>query len=361
VTSPPNPAAAADIAAILDPARYGARSSTYDEIVAAAESHYWDPDDPRYVDLAKPFDLEKQTVLPPAFTPELLTAAADRLDGGQRVAFANELARFHVSQLLHGEQAAVALCGKLCTVFLDGGEQEYAANQAREEARHVRALGRYVARRWGAPLPAARRLGSLLMKTASGTVHQIIIAIQIMLEGVALGMMAALQPTTADPVLGRILQLMLTDEAYHHRFGQIWGEQSIPRITAAEREQVENWAAACFVELTAALYSPEPRAEIYRRFGFEPQWIAGAIREAFRLPALRQQVRVDGQLRILVRTLVQTGIMTERTRPLYQQWFNVADLARDQSRPEDAIAEQTTAELREINRRLHDRVPRPRR
>jgi hypothetical protein len=32
-----------DFQALLDPARYGRRSSAFDEVIAAIESHYWDP------------------------------------------------------------------------------------------------------------------------------------------------------------------------------------------------------------------------------------------------------------------------------------------------------------------------------
>ena len=36
----------------------------------------------------------------------------------------------------------------------DPGAQEYAANQTREEGRHVTAYAKYIKARWGKPLPA---------------------------------------------------------------------------------------------------------------------------------------------------------------------------------------------------------------
>ncbi len=351
--------AAGDVASMLDPARYGTRSSAFDEIIAAAESHYWNPDDPRYLDYGKAFDLAEQPLLPPAFTPELLTAAADRLDAGRRIAFANELARFHLSQLLHGELAGVSLCGNLCMVFRDPGAQEYAANQGREEARHVRAVSRYFAARWGSPLPAGRTLARLVGEVIGGSeVYKKIVGMQIMIEGLALGIFSQMQAATADPVLARILQLMMTDEAYHHRFGQVWGQETVPQLNEAEHQQVENWSAACFLSVVQALFGTAEKAELYQRFGLDPKWMAGAMAEAFARPAVRREVGTARQLRVLLKTLVQTGIMTARTRPIYAAWFDLSALADDVSHPEDIVAEGTTAELREINRGLRARLPR---
>ena len=55
----------------------------------------------------------------------------------QLIKLNNESFRFVLSQILHGEQAALSLSASLCHVLRDPGAQEYAANQTREEARHV--------------------------------------------------------------------------------------------------------------------------------------------------------------------------------------------------------------------------------
>ena len=57
------------------------------------------------------------------------------------------------SSILHGEQGALNLSASLCHVLYDQGAQEYAANQTREEARHVTAFAKYIKARWGRPVP----------------------------------------------------------------------------------------------------------------------------------------------------------------------------------------------------------------
>ena len=60
--------------------------------------------------------------------------------------------RFICSTLLHGEQGALSLSASLTSILRDPGSQEYAANQTREEARHVAGFSNYIKTRWGTPV-----------------------------------------------------------------------------------------------------------------------------------------------------------------------------------------------------------------
>jgi hypothetical protein len=342
-----------DLASLMNPQRYGERSEAFDEIIAASESHYWNPADPRYLDFSAPFDTREQLVLPLEFTPELQTAVADRIGKSRRLEFANEIARFHLSQLLHGEQGGVALAANLCSVFRDPGAQEYAANQVREETRHVRAISKYIGMRWGAPAPAGGPITTLMTNLVTAPeVYKKIVGMQIMIEGLALGVFTAFQPVTGDPVLARLLRLLITDESYHHRFGQVWGLATIPKLNEQQHNQVETWAAGCFLTVAQNVAGAEAKREIYERFGLDWRWVLAAMGEAFAGPKGRRELASANNIfRILVKTLAKIGLITPRTEPLFNVWFDVQGLAAER---EDGagheIAEQTTAELREINR-----------
>jgi hypothetical protein len=351
--------AAEDLGAHLEPERYVTRSSAFDAIIAAAESHYWNPEDPRYIEFDQPFGLDEQLILPPEFTPELLSAVADRLDERQRIAFGNEIARFNLSQSLHGEKAGVSICGQLCMIFGDAGAQEYATNQAREESRHVRALSKYIGSRWGAPLEVGDGLGRLLTSGLTAPeVYKKIIGMQIMVEGIALGVFSAWQASTADPVLARLLRLIMTDEAYHHRFGQLWGLETVPRLNEEQHREVETWAAGCFLTMMQNLLGAAPKKALYERFGLDPQWVAGAMAEIAR-PGRPEVFGGERMFGILVKTLARTGIVTSRTRSLYRTWFDLDALASAPDDSTDRLISETTAELSELNRDLHSRVRRP--
>ena len=341
-----------DFDAMIEVDRYARRTGAFDEIISATEDHFWDPLDPAYVDFSQPFDTKNETIMPRDFTIELNCAVKDRLDEGQQIALANEVTRFSLSQILHGEQGALSLSASLCQVLHDPGAQEYAANQAREEARHVTAFSKYVGARWGTPLPAGATLASLMNEIVlAPEVYKKLIGMQMLIEGLAMGAFATLHSRTRDPLLRRTVQLVMTDEAFHHRFGRIWAKRTVPKLTEEEHEKVEDWAAVCFHKVFMNLVNSEQKQSIYPQFGLEWQWVRSAVMEAFGDQDRRRLMKENTNIfRVLIKTLLHGGIITERTRHLYEAWVDLGELERE---PEgvvgDAIADAAILELREIN------------
>jgi hypothetical protein len=350
-----------DFDAMIEVERYARRTGAFDEIISQTEDHFWDPLDPAYVDFAQPFDLAEETIMPRDFTIELNCAVADRLDEGQKIRLGNEVTRFSLSQILHGEQGALSLSASLCHVLYDPGAQEYAANQAREEARHVTAFSRYVGTRWGTPLPVGRTLGSLMNElVAAPEVYKKLIGMQMLIEGLAMGAFASLHSKTRDPLLRRTVQLVMTDEAFHHRFGRIWAKRTVPKLSEEEHVKVEDWAASCFHKIFMNLVNAEQKQAIYPQFGLEWQWVRAAVMEAFTDADRRRMLKENTNIfRVLIKTLLHGGIITERTKHLYEAWVDLGELSRE---PEgvvgDAIAEESLVELREINRDRRKKIGR---
>ncbi|UCE86768.1 MAG: ferritin-like domain-containing protein [Deltaproteobacteria bacterium] len=340
--------------AMIEVERYARRTGAFDEIISATVDHFWDPTDPVYVDFeAAPLDLDQQLIMPRDFTVELNCAVADRLDEKQQIQLGNEVTRFALSQILHGEQGALSLSASLCHVLYDPGAQEYAANQAREEARHVTAFARYVGVRFGTPFPAGRTLRNLMREIVlAPEVYKKLIGMQMLIEGLAMGAFATLHSMTEDPLLRRVVQLVMTDEAFHHRFGRIWAGRTVPKLTPEEHVKVEDWAAQCFQTLLFNLINAEQKQQIYPRFGLDWQWVRGAVLEAFSDEDRRQAMTKSTNIfRVLIKTLLHAGIITERTSHIYAQWVDLPELRREA--PEVAgedVADAALEELREINR-----------
>jgi hypothetical protein len=342
-----------DFASMIEVDRYKGRSSAFDAIISATEDHFWDPLDPRYVDFTADFDLENETILPREMVIELHSAVADRLDEGQKIRLANQNARFMISSILHGEQGALSLSASLCQILHEPGAQEYAANQAREEARHVTAFSRYVARRWGTPLRCGATLASLLDEVVRAPeVYKKLVGMQMLIEGLAMGAFATLNVRSRDPLLRRVVQLVMSDEAFHHKFGKIWAERTVPKLTEEEHAKVEDWASTCFQTLLFNLVNSEQKQEIYGEFGLDWRWVRSAVMESFgdadRRDNLRQQTNI---FRVLVKTLLKAGIITERTRPIYAAWVDLDELRGESDEVVGSdVAEAAMDELREINR-----------
>ncbi len=341
-----------DFAAMVEVERYGRRSDAFDAIIGATHDHFWDPYNPAYLDFTQEFDLERQSIMPLTRFPELNCAATDHLDEGTKIRLANQIQRWNLSNILHGEQGALSLSASLCDILVDPGAQEYAANQTREEARHVAAFGRYVAVRWGTPYPVGEMLGAFLVDIVkTPLVYKKLVGMQILLEGLAMGAFANLHAHTSDPLLKRLVQLVMTDEAFHHKFGKIWADRTIPRLTRDEHERVEDWTAEVFQTLLFNLSSLAQRAYIYESFGLDPKVLRESVKEAFaggRKRAMRESTNI---FRVLVKTLLNAGIITERTMHVYAAWLDTEELeAEGEAMVGDAIAADGIAYLREINR-----------
>jgi hypothetical protein len=100
------------------------------------------------------------------------------------------------------------------------------------------------------------------------------------------------------------------------------------------------------------LINAEQKQGIYAQFGLEWQWVRSAVLEGFS-DERRRDAMTEGTdiFRVLIKTLLTAGIITERTAPIYAQWVDMAELERES--PEVVgtdIAELAIEELRDINR-----------
>lgn len=341
-----------DFPAMLQVARYGRRTDAFDGIISATHDHFWDPLDKNYIDFDLPFDMATTPIAPQEMVVELRSAVADRLDERQKIQLSNDVMHWSISNLLHGEQGALSLSASLCHILLDPGAQEYAANQAREEARHVTGFTRYIVKRWGEPLPVGKTIATVLADLVSTEeVYKKIVGMQMLIEGLAMGSFATLNAKTNDPVLRRLVQLVMSDEAFHHRFGRLWAAKTIRHLSTDEHKKVEDWAAQIFQTLLFNLINAEQKQVIYAKYGLDWKWVRDAVKETFTDDDRRNQLKESTNIfRVLIKTLLHAGIITERTAPLYAVWVDMKELeAEGDGIPGDVVAEEMLVVLREIN------------
>ncbi len=342
-----------DFRAMIDVDRYETRSNAFDDIISATHDHFWDPYDPAYLDFSQKFDLENEYLIAPERFVELRSAVADKLDEKQKIRLVNDNVRWSLSQILHGEQGALSLSASLCDILYDPGAQEYAANQAREEARHVAAFGRYIGLRWGKPFPVGEALGDLINElVVTPIVYKKLVGMQMLIEGLAMGAFAHTHAHTRDPLLKRLVQLVMTDEAFHHKFGKIWADRTMPKLTPAEHDIVEDWAAHCFETMLFNLNSIRQRKMLFDAMGLDWQWVRDAVREVYGDAGRRQETKDKTTIfNVLARTLWKAGIITDRTKHVYAAWVNIDGfVAEGDYMVGDVVAAEGIDMLREINR-----------
>jgi hypothetical protein len=345
----------------LAPDYFAEKSSVFSRLVSRTHDHFWDPADPAYIDFTTPFDMAVKSVMPFETVPELRTRVAEQLTPSQRIAFANDSAYWWLSGFLHGEQGALYMAVSLCESLRDPGVIEYAANQAREEARHVTAFTNYIESRWGAPLPVNPVFQKLLTDIVTADkIHRKIVGMQVLVEGLAMGFMAQLYKSSNDPVLVRLAQLVMTDETFHHKAGKLWAEHSLPDLSPEDSDDAEDWALQCFQGLMFNVFNPSQKQNLYRKYGLDMETVREQLRGIYTEEARRQEMSdTYSVFRILVRTLMGSGIVTGRTRAEYSKWVDLDALGGDAADPvEDAITADGLAFLKSVNdRKKHRHKP----
>ena len=349
-----------DFESMLELDRYNARSTAFDKIISATHDHFWDPLDKKYIDFDTPFDMENIPLVPEDMIAALQTDYVSNhlSDPKERTRFINTIVLHNFSSILHGEQGALNLSASLCHVLKDQGAQEYAANQTREEARHVTAFAKYIKARWGRPLECGPVLKDLLVEIIGAPeVYKKIIGMQMLIEGLAMGAFASFYNCITDPVGKKLLQLVMTDEAFHHKFGKIWADRTVPKLTAEEHAIIEDWAAHCFQVLLFNLVAPSQQAAIYADFGLDPDKVMAAFSEVMTDDIRRENMKESANIfRVLIKTLLNAGIITDRTRAFYGMYVDMAELKAEGDRMVgDDIAEEGIVYLKAIN--FRDRAP----
>ena len=348
-----------DFESMLELDRYGGRSTAFDKIISATHDHFWDPLDKKYIDFDEPFDLENEALMPEDQMPILRLPYIDATlqDPKQRIAFINAMQLRNFSSILHGEQGALNLSASLCHVLKDQGAQEYAANQTREEARHVTAFAKYIKARWGRPVECGPTLKDLLVEIIGAPeVYKKIIGMQMLVEGLAMGAFATFYTKMHDPLGRKLLQLVMTDEAFHHKFGKIWADRTVPKLTPEEHAIVEDWAAHCFQAVLFNLVGPSQQRDLYEDFGLDPDKVIAAFAEIMTDDQRRENMKEQTNIfRVLVKTLLNAGIITDRTRAFYAMYVDLEELKAEGDRMVgDDIAEDGIRYLQAIN--FKDRV-----
>jgi hypothetical protein len=343
-----------DFESLLNLDRYGQRSTAFDKIISATHDHFWDPLDKKYIDFDEPWDMDNEPLVSEDLNIAIQTEYVSNhlKDPALRAQFINKSLLRSFSSILHGEQGALNLSASLCHVLYDQGAQEYAANQTREEARHVTAFAKYIKARWGRPVECSLVLKDLLTEIIHAPeVYKKIIGMQMLVEGLAMGAFATFFQELRDPLGRKLMQLVMTDEAFHHKFGKIWADRTVPKLTPEEHAIVEDWAAHCFQVLLFNLVSPSEQRDLYAEFGLDPDKVLEEIQKiATDAQRVEDMKRATNIFRVLIKTLLNAGIITDRTKAFYGMYVDMDELKSEGDRMVgDEIAEEGIEYLKTIN------------
>jgi len=125
---------------------------------------------------------------------------------------------------------------------------------------------------------------------------------QMLVEGVAMGAFTTLYKIAQDPLLRRVCQLVMTDEAFHHKFGKIWAHATIPQARRGRARPASRTGRSRASTPPLQPGEPEQKRLIYPEFGLDWQWVRDAVLEA-RTDAHRRSLMQRGSN--VFRTLIR--------------------------------------------------------
>ncbi|NJK31691.1 MAG: ferritin-like domain-containing protein [Deltaproteobacteria bacterium] len=233
----------------------------------------------------------------------------------EKTQFRFSVVAWMLSQFLHGEQGALFAAAQVTEAvqFFDG--KLYGATQVMDEGRHIEAFHRYLDQKLGRLYQINDNLFVIIDSLMSdGRWDMKFLGMQIMVEGLALGAFSVLYRVTSEPLLRKLLQMVINDESRHVHYGVLaLREHIVKELSERERQEREDWA----FEVAILMRNRFMAYEVY------DEWFDGLIsREQWRkfiteVPGMRMFRQV--MFSRLVPNLRAIGLMSPRILPYYEK------------------------------------------
>ncbi|MCP3983540.1 MAG: ferritin-like domain-containing protein [bacterium] len=176
-------------------------------------------------------------------------ACVQELPSEQQTQLFRVLHLFMVSQVLHGEQAAMMTCGQLVNVVPDVNAKLAASVQVVDEARHVEVFARYLECQ-GGRFPIDPDLKIILEELlAERDWEAKCVGMQVIIESVALSFFRLGSELGVEPVFKSFIGNVRDDESRHVAYGVITLQDRIPALAPGVRERLEDWAYDAIVRI----------------------------------------------------------------------------------------------------------------
>jgi 1,2-phenylacetyl-CoA epoxidase catalytic subunit len=243
-----------------------------------------------------------------------ITKMMGKDEATQKEAVFDEL-NYLLSQLLHGEQAALQICGQLTNLCPTTDEKFYAANQVYDEARHTEVFARLLGEKMGTIYPISPNLKILLDELLSVEGYTMkCLGMQTLFEGTAVGIMDQFRANSKNALITDIIRRVEQDESRHAAFGVLTMRRVVKSCSEKERERMEDWAYAILEALNANQQLDMLRV-LGPKYGIDPDAVVGM---AMSMPEWKQ-FNSQPFMHTVVPNLRRLGLITERTDALWQE------------------------------------------
>jgi len=225
-----------------------------EELYKRAKQNQWDSDEllpwNTQVDPSKPLISDRASLFyqMPFFK---------KLSKSQQETFTAHSTAQLLSQFLHGEQGALMTAACVTHSVPDATAKLYAATQTMDEARHVEVYAKYCDK-IAMVYPMSPWLKSLIDATLkSDRYEKVMIGMNMIVEGLALGAFNNMYHSTTCPLLKAITFNVMRDESRHVSFGHAYLGPVIAKLPEAEREELAEFAFNAINIIVQAMQSSD--------------------------------------------------------------------------------------------------------
>jgi hypothetical protein len=246
----------------------------------------------------------------------------EKLSPADRLVLRRHTAAWEFSQFLHGEQGAVICAARIVESVPDLDSKFYAATQVMDEARHVEIFTKFLWEKIGMDYAINPSLQSLLGDALRDSRWDMpYVAMQVLIEGLALAAFGVLRDRTTKPLPKQILAYIMQDEARHVAFGRMALRDYYPQLTAAERAEREDFV----IEGCRLMRDRFRMSEVWETLGYDTKECLEYMDQGPRTRAFRRHlfsrivpcVRDIGLWGLRVRSaFADMGVLKEASRDL---------------------------------------------
>jgi hypothetical protein len=220
-----------------------------------------------------------------------------------------------ISQLLHGEQAALQLCGQLVNCCPTMDQKWYAGSQVIDEVRHVEAFSKLLHRKMGVVHPIDPTLKVLLDKLLAAPTWQTkCLGMQTLFEGMAVGIMDLIQRSNTNPLIKEIIHRVHQDEARHAAFGILTMRRLVAESDPETLRELEDFAFNILETLNA-----NQQLDMLHRFGPKYGLDPEAAVQATHSWDQWSFMNSEPYMHTVMPNLMRLGLITERTEHKYRE------------------------------------------
>jgi hypothetical protein len=185
----------------------------------------------------------------------------------------------------------------------------FGSTQVVDEARHAEVFSRYLRDKIGKEYPLADSTHSIFNTILTESRWDFkYLGLQVVLEGLAMGLFSRMYGAAKEPILRRVLKLVMQDESRHFAFGNLSLRRFYDDMAEHERHEREDFA----YEVCACMRGRVFPVAAWETIGLPVDACMTATRQG-----ARQSGAQKSAFNRVVPALKAVGLLSDRIRPHY--------------------------------------------